>query len=261
MSLSVAGTGSVVRETKRVFPYQPGKSLLILNTFSMNTPVEDLKQRVGYFGTQNGIFLETDDEEIVLEEDENGKIDISISLDYEDYIKEYINKQKFNSEEFRSGLIEEYDKIVDVYKEEFKYYCLSEYLSKIFKEKLPKSEIIPSLLGVLPSFIAFGVAAIKKSVVKSLCNDILLIIDDWSKTLNGYGIFDIPTDGIILLLIISTFNFVPSLATPLLLESKSTSTGLVCNLVIPPVASDIISKTFPKKSEIFGAAFAVFAVD
>ena len=60
------------------------------------------------------------EDDIVLEEDENGKIDISISLDYEDYIKEYINKQKFNSEEFRKGIIEEYDKIVDVYKEEFK---------------------------------------------------------------------------------------------------------------------------------------------
>ena len=55
-----ANADAVVRETKRVFPYQPGKSLLILTTFTMNTPTANLKQRVGYFGAQNGIFLETD---------------------------------------------------------------------------------------------------------------------------------------------------------------------------------------------------------
>jgi len=61
VDLAVTGNGdAVVRETKRVFPYQPGKSLLILTTFTMNTPTANLKQRVGYFGTQNGIFLETD---------------------------------------------------------------------------------------------------------------------------------------------------------------------------------------------------------
>jgi len=61
VDLAVTGNGdAVVRETKRVFPYQPGKSLLILTTFTMNTPTADLKQRVGYFGAQNGIFLETD---------------------------------------------------------------------------------------------------------------------------------------------------------------------------------------------------------
>lgn len=61
-------TGSkVTRETKRVFPYQPGKSLLVLNTFVMNEPKDGLRQRVGYFGITggatsgvpyNGIYLE-----------------------------------------------------------------------------------------------------------------------------------------------------------------------------------------------------------
>jgi hypothetical protein len=51
---------SVYRETKRVFAYQPGKSLLVMNTFAMDTPKTNLRQRVGYFGTQNGIFLEND---------------------------------------------------------------------------------------------------------------------------------------------------------------------------------------------------------
>ena len=50
----------VYRETGRVFAYQPGKSLLVLNTFAMNTPKTNLRQRVGYFSTENGVFLEND---------------------------------------------------------------------------------------------------------------------------------------------------------------------------------------------------------
>lgn len=60
-TLSVTGTGDVVqRETTKTFIYQPGKSLLVMNTFSMNTPTSGLTQRVGYFGAQNGIFFEAD---------------------------------------------------------------------------------------------------------------------------------------------------------------------------------------------------------
>lgn len=54
-----AQSGSkVIRETKRVFVYQPGKSLQILNTFVMNTPKENLRQRVGYFNDDNGVYFE-----------------------------------------------------------------------------------------------------------------------------------------------------------------------------------------------------------
>lgn len=51
-------TSKVVRETKRTFAYQPGKSLLILNTFCMANNHSTLTQRVGYFNSNNGIFLE-----------------------------------------------------------------------------------------------------------------------------------------------------------------------------------------------------------
>jgi hypothetical protein len=39
-------------------PYQPGKSLLILTTFCMNVAKANLRQRVGYFDENNGIYLE-----------------------------------------------------------------------------------------------------------------------------------------------------------------------------------------------------------
>jgi hypothetical protein len=51
---------SVIRETTKVFTYQPGKSLLVLNTFVLNAPKTNLRQRVGYFGDDNGMYLELD---------------------------------------------------------------------------------------------------------------------------------------------------------------------------------------------------------
>ena len=60
LAVSTSNGSSVIRETKRVFPYQPGKSLLVLATFAMNTPKVNLRQRVGYFTTNNGIYFEND---------------------------------------------------------------------------------------------------------------------------------------------------------------------------------------------------------
>lgn len=62
MSMNVTGASGdkVVRETKRVFIYQPGKSQLTLNTFVFNEGKTGLRQRVGLFSARNGIFLERD---------------------------------------------------------------------------------------------------------------------------------------------------------------------------------------------------------
>lgn len=60
MTVGTAANQEIVRETRKVFAYQPGKSLLIMNSFVMNTPKTNLRQRVGYFGSQNGIYFEND---------------------------------------------------------------------------------------------------------------------------------------------------------------------------------------------------------
>jgi hypothetical protein len=51
---------SVLRETLKTFPYQPGKSQLTLNTFCMNTPKTNLRQRVGLFDSNDGVYFEND---------------------------------------------------------------------------------------------------------------------------------------------------------------------------------------------------------
>jgi hypothetical protein len=56
--MSTTGAGSAIRQSKQVFAYQPGKSLLSMLTFVMNTPTAGVTQRVGYFGTQNGVYFE-----------------------------------------------------------------------------------------------------------------------------------------------------------------------------------------------------------
>lgn len=61
MNVGTASGDKVYRQTKQYFQYQPGKSLLSLNTFVMNSGKANLRQRVGYFDTQNGIFLENSD--------------------------------------------------------------------------------------------------------------------------------------------------------------------------------------------------------
>lgn len=60
LEIGTASGDKIIRETKRVFSYQPGKSLLILTTMVFAAPKANLRQRIGYFGTNNGIFLEQD---------------------------------------------------------------------------------------------------------------------------------------------------------------------------------------------------------
>jgi hypothetical protein len=58
MNIGTANGDSVIRETSRVFAYQPGKSLLILTTFAMSPDKTNLRQRAGYFDINNGLYLE-----------------------------------------------------------------------------------------------------------------------------------------------------------------------------------------------------------
>ena len=60
MAVTTASGSEVVRETNKVFAYQPGKSFLVMNTFVFNPAKTGLRQRIGYFNTANGLFVELD---------------------------------------------------------------------------------------------------------------------------------------------------------------------------------------------------------
>jgi hypothetical protein len=61
MTVNSLSGSSVIRETTKVFSYQPGKSLLVMNTFVMASSANNLRQRVGYFDQDNGMYLQLDD--------------------------------------------------------------------------------------------------------------------------------------------------------------------------------------------------------
>lgn len=58
LTVGTASGDQIIRETLKVFSYQPGKSLLAMSTFVLGNPKANLRQRVGYFGAANGIFFE-----------------------------------------------------------------------------------------------------------------------------------------------------------------------------------------------------------
>ena len=61
LNVNTTSGSQVLRETFKVFSYQPGKSLLVLSTFVMNPAQTNLRQRVGYYGTQNGLYVQLND--------------------------------------------------------------------------------------------------------------------------------------------------------------------------------------------------------
>jgi len=60
LSVTTTSGSKVYRETTKVLPYLPGKSLLVMTTFVMSSAKANLRQRLGYYGDQNGMFLELD---------------------------------------------------------------------------------------------------------------------------------------------------------------------------------------------------------
>jgi hypothetical protein len=60
LTVGTASGDRIIRETIKVFSYQPGKSLLVMSTFVLGDAKVGLRQRVGYYGAANGIYFERD---------------------------------------------------------------------------------------------------------------------------------------------------------------------------------------------------------
>jgi len=58
LNVTTSSGSEIIRETYKCFSYQPGKSLLSMSTFVMNAAKTGLRQRVGYYGVSNGLYLE-----------------------------------------------------------------------------------------------------------------------------------------------------------------------------------------------------------
>jgi hypothetical protein len=58
LTVTSSSGSEIIRETIKVFAYQPGKSLLVLSTFVMSPAKTNLRQRVGYYGAENGLYVQ-----------------------------------------------------------------------------------------------------------------------------------------------------------------------------------------------------------
>ena len=58
LNVDTTANSEIIRETTKVFSYQPGKSLVIFTTFVFEPAKTNLRQRVGYYGANNGMYLE-----------------------------------------------------------------------------------------------------------------------------------------------------------------------------------------------------------
>lgn len=68
LTVGSASGDKIIRETIKVFSYQPGKSLLVMNTFIFGAAKANLRQRVGYFGAANGLYFEREGTDLYLVE-------------------------------------------------------------------------------------------------------------------------------------------------------------------------------------------------
>ena len=81
VTLALDGTASesAVRQTYRVFPYQPGKSLLVLATFSMSAAVDGVETKIGYFDGTNGVYFRRSGSTLYFEIMKNGSVAESVA--------------------------------------------------------------------------------------------------------------------------------------------------------------------------------------
>lgn len=66
MNVTTTSGSEVLRESSKVFAYQPGKSLLVMQTFVMGPAQANLRIRQGYFDSNNGFYIQRDGTQVSL---------------------------------------------------------------------------------------------------------------------------------------------------------------------------------------------------
>ena len=98
---------------------------LLINNRKLRRKLEMMLEKGNFSSVEyiDDIVQKTEEGEDVISEaveiDEES-LDISIKLEYESYIKEYILKQKYENDDFKSGVLNEYDEIIKIYGENYK---------------------------------------------------------------------------------------------------------------------------------------------
>lgn len=111
-----------LRNSKDYIDLSISNNLLISNR-KLRRKLEVLLENSGFASVDyiDDIVTKVDESVVTTpdEEFDEEKLDISIQLDYADYIKEYINKQKYDNDTFREGVVTEYDEVIKIYNENY----------------------------------------------------------------------------------------------------------------------------------------------
>jgi hypothetical protein len=104
LEIGTSNNDSIIRETLRTMPYQPGKSLLIMNTFAMGQPKANVVQRLGYFTANNGIYLENDsgNNYIVLRSSVTGNV-VETKVAQADWVVDRFDGTGYTSQQVGTG--------------------------------------------------------------------------------------------------------------------------------------------------------------
>ena len=93
---------------------------LLMNNRKLRRKLETLLE-VGNFASVEYLDdIVTEEKKKESEKEKDESLDISIQLDYEEYISKYISDQKYNNDNFRKGIVSEFDEIIRIYHESYK---------------------------------------------------------------------------------------------------------------------------------------------
>jgi len=113
-----------IKDTKDYIDLAISNNLLI-NNRKLRRKLEMMLEKGNFASVEyiDDIVQKNEDGEDVVSEaveiDEES-MDISIKLEYETYIREYIERQKYENSDFKDGMLGEYDEVIRIYNENYK---------------------------------------------------------------------------------------------------------------------------------------------
>jgi len=113
-----------IKDTKDYIDIAISNNLLI-NNRKLRRKLEMMLEKGNFASVEyiDDIVQKNEDGEDIISEaveiDEES-MDISIKLEYETYIREYIDRQKYENSDFKDGILSEYDEVIRLYNENYK---------------------------------------------------------------------------------------------------------------------------------------------
>lgn len=95
---------------------------LLINSRKLRRKIEVILENGGFASIEYiDDMVQTNEvgDKIIESLEMDNEIDISLQLDYGEYIREYIQKQKYDNDKFKQGVISEYDDIVNIYNDNY----------------------------------------------------------------------------------------------------------------------------------------------